>query len=185
MGQEMSGTYEPIAKPSDKRGLALFEEIINEIESHDFLTWDQTRWLGRAENADFGDFEIELLRPEVRETLVPAFDCGTVACLFGHAVFKAGATMVVNRDGGDGDDEAWISSRVVRDGGGEVRLIDRYAAELLELPPGLALWISSENRTWKDIVQFRDAWRNDAESSPNVTRARDAAAWPPAEEERW
>jgi hypothetical protein len=151
----VSGAYEPIAKLSDKRGLALLEELIEEIGAHEFATWDQGQWLGRVDqHGDQVTLWREDLRPDVQETLVPAFDCGTVACLFGHAVFKAGARMIVGRSGR-------ISSETVLVNGTEVNIVDDAQA-LLQLPHDLASWLSNAAREWAEIVEFRDAWRADA-----------------------
>lgn len=175
---------EPLAKVTDKRGLALFEEIIEEIEAHEFRTWDQTLWLGHNDDED-AILKADLA-PTVQETLIPEFDCGTVGCLFGHAVFKAGARLLIQEgyrfDGSLGEfgtdvrvpDRDQISSSHVLDPlNGGPRSIERWAAELLDLDGILANWLSDGSRTWMQIVVFRDAWRVDAAAGPG----RDEARW--------
>lgn len=158
----MTITYEPMAKVSDKRGLALFEEIVDEIEAHRFATWRQLSWLGQLS----GDgLRLDNFRPEVQEALVPAFDCGTVACLFGHAAFKGGAQFWVT-----GTDGYISTSQVMVDG--KVEFISVYAARLLQLFDELADFVSSGNREWADILEFREAWRKDAAIGPRETAAR-------------
>lgn len=158
-------SYEPIVKLSDKRGLSLLEEVIDEIEAHDLRTWDQDAWLAPLG----GDYTWpEDLRPDVRQTMVPAVDCGTMACLFGHVVFKAGARMYVRDDG------IVDSSHVIVPDTGLALSIRRYAEDLLNLPSDLAAYLSDGLRTWAETLAFRDAWRIDAEAGPEVFSARDA-----------
>lgn len=153
-------TYEPLAKPSDKRGLALLEEVIDEIESHDFRTWRQTSWVSTP----------EVLRPDVAETRVPAFDCGTTACLFGHAVFKAGARLFIHPT--SFAEGSYVSNDYVWAPKGNVRFISDYAQELFGLNIEMADWLSAGGRLWSEILRFRDAWRDDAAVGPYEAIAR-------------
>lgn len=162
--------YEPIAKPSDKRGLALFEEVIDEIEANNFRTWHQDYWLAVTDGAGHNGMDIHLddLRPDVRQSRVPANDCGTVACVFGHIVFKAGARMYTRGDGTvDG-------SHVINPDTGLATSIRWYAEDLLDLRSDLAMYVSAGSLTWAQILDFRDAWRIDAAAGPGVYSAREA-----------
>ena len=147
-----NATYEPIAKLSNKRGLELFEEVIDEIEAHGFRTWDQGMWLMVPGDGWVGD-----LPPTVRETMVPTTDCGTVACLYGHIVFKAGAKLATSLLS-----TRCVSDHQVVDAEGDRREISVMARELLGLNEHLSDYISASERTWEEVIEFRDAWREDA-----------------------
>jgi hypothetical protein len=182
----MSGTYEPLAKVSEARGLDLFIELIDEIEAHNMQTWDQALWIGRHEG-----LILATMRPDVQEALVPAFDCGTVACLAGHAVFKGGATFNVHMGRRynartdlyeDRPRRSYASSESVLSPDGEVRMIEPYAEELLELFPWMALWLFRSDRTWPEVLAFRDAWKDD-ERNGDGTAARRGVVYRESDDE--
>jgi hypothetical protein len=177
--------FVPLATVSDKRGLELFEEIVAEIEAHGRRTWNQTVWVDRVDNDgeisyDDSEFALTNLDPGVQERLVPAFDCGTVCCLFGHAAFKGGATFAVNWTMGG----RFVSSEyVVRPGGGRVP-VAAFAKELLGLPADLADWLSAPYRNWGEIMAFLRAWQDDAQVGPDHDENRVAVTYAvPAETE--
>lgn len=175
--------FVPLAKVSDKRGLALFEETIDEIEAHGRNSWNQGVWLGRVVDGEVWEEDPLLadFRADVQESKVPAWDCGTVACLFGHVVFKAGSKLLVWTERWDDAvsayvpdlDRAVVSTSYVVDPEGKPADIRLYAAELLELPDHLAHYISGAQRSWEQIIEFRDAWREDVASGPTVMDARE------------
>jgi hypothetical protein len=163
---------EPMAKVSDARGLALLEELIEELPRHNWVTWDQTLWLD-VENTQRGwRTPVTALPEPVRETLVPTWHCGTVACLFGHAVFKAGAKFHVYE--GNQGVNPFVSTFSVDDPSGERRDIFGWAEELFGLDEDQTDWLSAGEREWSEIVAFRDAWREDAAAGPDVDSARRA-----------
>lgn len=151
--------FRPLVEPSDARGLAMFEEIVAEIEAAGFQTWGQAEWISRPKpDGGYDDSLIFLadLTSEVRARMVPSFDCGTVACLFGHAVFKAGATMAL-----DTLIDAIDQNEIVLPGSTERAPIFDYASGLLHLPAAMANWLSRPSREWPEIRAFLQAWRDD------------------------
>jgi hypothetical protein len=161
--------YTPIAKVSDKRGLALLEETIQEIEAHGFRTWFQGAWLDHVDHALW----IQDMPRVVVETRVPTSDCGTTACLFGHVVFKAGARLTLD----EYEDVPQFSYGRIERADGVGQEISVHARELLGLPVELAQWLSDADRTWEDILCFRDAWRVDAAAGPDVDAAREGLTY--------
>jgi hypothetical protein len=166
-------TYTPIARPSNKRGLALLEETIEDIESHP-STWDQEWWLGRGAG---GVLWVEEMPEAVRESGVPVVNCGTTACLFGHIVFKAGGKLCTAENLSGAYSGGFVKL------GDEPRSIGEWARELLGLPDDHSSWLSCAERTWGEILAYRDAWRDDEAAGPNSGEAREALVY--ADEVEW
>lgn len=171
----MSTDFVPLAKVSDTRGVELLAEIVAEIEAAGFQTWRQDSWIDRVD--DNGELVesllyLDQLAPAVRERMVPAFDCGTVACLFGHAVFKGGATFARDEEF---DSDAVSNSCVMKPGAERPVSVFGFAQELLELPDDFARWLSSPHRDWSEITAFLRAWQADTQvGHPDFDAHREA-----------